>query len=258
MSQFSDKHCQEVLSKGFTVVEGAIEREFTLRWRTALDLLVKAQRDSITSRSAVDDHMVHNPMLLDPCFYDALGHRVVVQAMDAFLSETSIIYAFTSSSMPAGGSNYSNRIHVDCPRLIPNYMTNLGLIIALDDFTEKNGATSFLPGSHESLEMPSEADFLARAEKVFPCEGDVVIFNARTFHSGGRNESGQTRHALTINACRSYMRQRFDYPRMLDQSDIKSLSPTLRRLLGFNVRVPTSLDEYYLPEEDRLYKAGQG
>ncbi|MEZ5224997.1 MAG: hypothetical protein R2743_26135 [Ilumatobacteraceae bacterium] len=63
---------------------------------------------------------------------------------------------------------------------------------------------------------------------------------------------------MTINACRSYMRQRFDYPRMIGPEIASSLSPVLRRLLGYDVRVPTSLEEYYLPEDQRLYKANQG
>jgi hypothetical protein len=54
------------------------------------------------------------------------------------------------------------------------------------------------------------------------------------------------------------MRQRFDYPRLIGDELGDTLSPTLRRILGFDVRVPTSLDEYYLPEDQRLYKANQG
>ena len=59
------------------------------------------------------------------------------------LSDTCILYAYTSSSMPPAGSNYSRRIHVDCPRLIPGYWTNAGVMVALDDFTDENGVTEF-------------------------------------------------------------------------------------------------------------------
>lgn len=254
----STENRMEVLEKGFTVIDGAIEVSTAALWRATLNSLVETQRSLQTERTRIDDYMVHNPMLLDSCFYGALEHPVIVHLLDTFLSETSIIYAFTSSSMPAGGANYSHRIHVDCPRVIPKYMTNLGIIIALDDFTEENGATYFLPGSYESTTVPTEEEFFSGAERVFPRRGGLVVFNARTFHSGGMNKSSSDRHALTINACRSFMRQRFDYPRMLSQEESESLSPTLRRLLGFNVRMPVSMDEYYLPEEARLYKANQG
>jgi ectoine hydroxylase-related dioxygenase (phytanoyl-CoA dioxygenase family) len=216
------------------------------------------QRRAVTERTAVDDFMVHNPMVSDHRFLHLLENRSIVDALDEFLGDTSILYAYTSSSMPANGTNYSRRIHVDSPRVIPGYMTNLGVIVALDDFTEDNGATYYLPGSFERTDVPTEAEFFDNAKRVFPKRGDLVVFNARTFHSGGQNTTDAARHAVTLNACRSFMRQRFDYPRLVDQTLINELTPTLRRILGFNVRVPASMEEYYLPEEQRLYKANQG
>ena len=75
---------------------------------------------------------------------------------------------------------------------------------------------------------------------------------------GGLNRTDDPRHAVTINACRSFMRQRFDYPRLVPAELVAQLGPVGRRFLGFDVRVPTSLEEYYVPEEHRLYKGGQG
>jgi hypothetical protein len=54
------------------------------------------------------------------------------------------------------------------------------------------------------------------------------------------------------------MRQRFDYPRLVGEETLAHVGETGRRFLGFDVRMPATLEEYYLPEEQRLYKAGQG
>jgi len=54
------------------------------------------------------------------------------------------------------------------------------------------------------------------------------------------------------------MRQRFDYPRMVPPAQVEGLDEMQRQLLGFNVRVPASMDEYYLSGEERLYKPNQG
>lgn len=258
MSIFATSHLDEVRSRGFTVVADVLDQSDVRTYRAALASLVRRQHESATEATKVDDYMVHNPMLLDPVFFDILENSGVISAMDALLSPTSIIYACTSSSMPAGGTNYSNRIHVDCPRVIPGYVSNIGIILALDDFTEENGATYFLPSSFERVDAPTPAEFFAGAARVFPKAGDMVVFHARTWHLGGPNETTVDRHALTINACRSYMRQRFDYPRMIDADRVNRLSPTLRRVLGFNVRVPATMAEYYLPPGERLYLPGQG
>ena len=152
----------------------------------------------------------------------------------------------------------SHRIHVDSPRFIPGYVTNAGVMLALDEYTPDNGATYYLPGSHLTDKVPTEAEFFAGAERTYPKAGDAVVFNARTWHMGGKNSTDKVRHAVTMNVCRSYMRQRFDYPRLVPSHIVEKLGDTGRRFLGFNVRMPASLEEYYVPEERRLYKGGQG
>ena len=138
------------------------------------------------------------------------------------------------------------------------YVTNVGITLALDDFTDENGATQALPYSQQRLEPPGEAEFERDAVRLMPRAGQAIMFNARIWHRGGINRSAQPRHAVTINACRSFMRQRFDYPRLVPPALVDELGPVGRRFLGFNVRMPTSLEEYYVPEDRRLYKAGQG
>jgi ectoine hydroxylase-related dioxygenase (phytanoyl-CoA dioxygenase family) len=258
MSEFTSAHAAAVRTDGFTIVEGAFDTPLAERMRGLLAHHAEQQHREADPRRAIDDYMVHNLMVLEDDFMQVLANPCIVAALDELLGATSLVYAYTSSSMPAGGTNYSHRVHVDCPRVIPGYPTNVGVIVALDDFTTENGATYFLPGSFERTTPPTEDEFFANAVRVYPRRGDIVVFNARTWHLGGMNTTDRDRHALTLNACRSYMRQRFDYPRMIEPEVAAVLSPVLRRLLGFDVRVPTSLDEYYLPEEQRLYKAGQG
>jgi ectoine hydroxylase-related dioxygenase (phytanoyl-CoA dioxygenase family) len=131
-------------------------------------------------------------------------------------------------------------------------------MFALDKFTEENGATYFLPDSTERVVAPTEQEFLDHAERVFPNAGDAVIFNARTWHMGGINMTDRARHGFAFQACRSFMRHRFDYPRMVPPDILALLGETGRRFLGFNVRVPASLEDYYLPPDQRLYKSNQG
>lgn len=247
-----------VSTKGFVVVPNVIDEEFALEVRAALERCVDEDLRSEDESRAVDRYMVLNLMFRDPVFRQLYHAPRLLGALNAVLSDTSIIYAYTSSSMPPNGDNYSGRVHVDSPRIIPGYPTNAGIIVALDDFTEQNGATYFLPNSFEREDQPSQDEFFAGAERAFPKRGDLVIFNARTWHYGGMNTTDSWRHAVTINACRSFMRQRFDYPRMTPPDLIPNLTEVDRRLLGFDVRVPASLDEYYVPEAERLYKANQG
>jgi ectoine hydroxylase-related dioxygenase (phytanoyl-CoA dioxygenase family) len=49
-----------------------------------------------------------------------------------------------------------------------------------------------------------------------------------------------------------------DYVRALGDEKVLAQKPRTQQLLGWYTRTPTSLDEFYRPAEERLYRAGQG
>ena len=178
--------------------------------------------------------------------------------LNAAFSPTCIAYAYQSSSLPPGQENYGSRVHVDSPRFIPGYATNMGVIFPLDDFTFDNGATFYLKGSHKVPALPDDATFFSTASRGCCAAGDMILFNGRLAHAAGVNKTIRARHSLTLNVCRSYMRQRFDFPRLIPPGLIESLGDDAKRLICMNVRVPTNLNEFYLPADQRLYKPNQG
>ena len=46
--------------------------------------------------------------------------------------------------------------------------------------------------------------------------------------------------------------------RAIPTNILTKFSQKIKRLVGYNVREPSSLEEFYLPEEQRTYKGGQG
>ena len=64
--------------------------------------------------------------------------------------------------------------------------------------------------------------------------------------------------AMNMQFTKSYLRQQLDYPNALPHELTEALPERTRQLLGFYVRVPSSLAEYYVPPAERLYRAGQG
>ena len=139
-----------------------------------------------------------------------------------------------------------------------DYPTNVGLFIALTDTTPDNGASFFLAGSHLSPQEPSKEHFAEHADQVCLKAGDALIFNARTWHSGGINRTQTFRHALTMNFCRAYMKQRFDYPRLLGDDALKTMPEAVLKVLGYHSRTPIDLTQYYVPAAERLYRGNQG
>jgi ectoine hydroxylase-related dioxygenase (phytanoyl-CoA dioxygenase family) len=239
---------------GYVILPDVLDRSFVDRARRELAQAIAADTGRYGPRAERDYGMVMLCALHGGSFLDLFDNDRLVAPFSAVLGEEWIVYAYTSSSMPPGGGNYSVRIHVDSPRIIPGYVTNMGATILLDDFTEENGATWFLPGSHERADAPDEQEFYARARRVVAPAGSVFFFNARLWHAGARNSTSHWRHALTINACRPFMKQRIDIPRAMAGMDLTGVSDRVRQKLGFFSQPPASLDEYYLPPEQRSYR----
>jgi ectoine hydroxylase-related dioxygenase (phytanoyl-CoA dioxygenase family) len=49
-----------------------------------------------------------------------------------------------------------------------------------------------------------------------------------------------------------------DWVRAIPPEISGALNEQARRLIGFDTRVPASMDEFYVPPEQRLYRPGQG
>lgn len=147
---------------------------------------------------------------------------------------------------------------MDFPRVIGRALLSINIFVALDAFTAENGATQVVPGTHQHEAAPSSGYLEAHAQNVTCPAGTAIVFDSTLWHRGGWNRSDSVRMAMNLQFTKSYVRQQIDYPRALPTRLTDKLPERTRQLLGFYVRMPTSLAEYYVPPEQRLYRAGQG
>ncbi|MCU1336546.1 MAG: Phytanoyl-CoA dioxygenase [Bryobacterales bacterium] len=242
-------------SQGYAILPDVVPRHLLGPLRLELEAAIKEEEAQLRGRYPATNYgMVLICSLYGGALLRIIDERALMEPFEWLLGEGCIIYAYTSSSMPPGSGNYSNRIHVDCPRLIPGYITNVGATVLLDDFTERNGGTWFLPGSHTRAEEPEEEEFYKDAARVIAPAGSVFYFNARLWHAGGKNETANWRHAVTINMCRPYMKQRIDIPRAMAHMDLSGVGDRVLQKLGFLSQVPANYDEFYAPEERRKFR----
>ena len=239
---------------GYAIVEGVLEPAFAARAKDELASAIDREAEYHEGTDYSDYGMVLLCSLYGGAFVELLENEALLAGFESTLGPGCIVYAYTSSSMPPGKANFSRRIHVDSPRLIPGYVTNMGATILLDDFTEDNGATSFLPGSHTRADPPAPEEYEAGRRRVIAPAGSVFFFNARLWHSGESNFTDRWRHALTLNICRPFMKQRVDIPRAMAHMDLSGVSERALQKLGFRAQVPASYDEYYVPAAERKFQ----
>jgi hypothetical protein len=240
---------------GSILIEEHLDLGLMAECRSALEHAIDEEAAYHGSTDHRDYGMVQCCPMYGGVFVELLNIPELMEPMNHILGAGCIVYSYSSSSLPPrGGKNFASRIHVDCPRLIPNYPTNLGIVILVDDFTAANGATWYLPASHERLEPPDQSEFCDNSKRLIAGSGSVWYVNPRLWHSAGVNQTRKWRHSIGINMCRPYIKQRLDIPRLLKDQDLSRFSESSLQKLGFFSQPPTSLDDYYAPIEERTFR----
>lgn len=109
------------------------------------------------------------------------------------------------------------KLHVDYKNTVPQGGYKVcNTIWLLDDFTENNGATRIVPGTHKSNMLPAAA--MDDPQQPHPNEiliqapaGSVFIFNSHVWHGGTTNTTDKYRRSIHSYFCTT------DQPQQLDQ-----------------------------------------
>ena len=202
-------------------------------------------------------------MKYDPYFFKFLEIPEVLAVVDNTVSDTAILHLQNGFILPSFSREktpqvFQNKWHRDVNRVLNGYITSINVFFAIDEFTETNGATLLVPGTHQDEKIP-DTEYLSRcAVKGLAPAGSMILFDSTLWHAAGVNTSGADRLAMNLQFTRSYFKQQIDYVRALGDDVVSKLNPRTQQLLGWYTRVPTSLHDYYRPSEARLYRGGQG
>jgi len=111
-------------------------------------------------------------------------------------------------------------------------------ILAVDDFTETNGATLMIPKSHTWGDVaPADIDSNALVPVVMP-SGSAVFFLGTLWHCAGANRSGAPRMAATAQYCEPWARQQENYSLAISRERARQCSETIQGLLGYSMLFP--------------------
>lgn len=120
----------------------------------------------------------------------------------------------------------------------PRRALGAATIIAVDDFTEDNGATVAIPASHLwDDRMPTAEDKAQLIKAVMP-KGSVLFFLGTLWHGGGANESAASRMCLTAQYCAPFCRTQENFSLSIPKERVKIFSENIQRLLGYSIHPP--------------------
>ncbi len=203
-------HLAAIEEQGYTVLEEAIDADVRL---ALLDDLQRIERErhvvpagnrfegSATTR-------VYNLLARGPLWHQVPVHPRALPVVEGVLDRGCLISSV--SSIAIGPGERIQPIHADDqiqPIARPHPPTVCNSMWALTDFTEANGATRIVAGSHKwdhSPEYGSEHDSIA-AEMA---AGSILIWDGGLWHGGGPNTTDTTRIGIAMNYCAGWIRQR--------------------------------------------------
>ena len=168
--------------------------------------------------------------------YEAIPvHDNVLPIVEGVLDSGCLVSSLSSIAIEPG--EVPQPIHAD-DQLIPLPRPHVPIVCntmwALTDFTEKNGATRLVPGSHTSERTPDLGETIETGAAVMR-RGSVLVYNGSLWHGGGANESGERRLGIAMNYCAGWMRQQENQQLGIPLEMARGFSPRLRKLCGFGL-----------------------
>lgn len=236
-------HLDHVEEHGYTILENVISSEL-------IDaLLADVQRlETELQRGPADNRFEGNATTRT---YNLLAHGEVWQhvpaqpdvlaVIEGVLGRGCLISSLASISLAPGET--AQVIHADDqiqPIAKPHVATVCNSMWALTDFTEANGATRIVPGSHR-WQSPSYFEDGSVKEDVesIPAEmskGSVLVWHGSTWHGGGANvTSDEVRIGVAMNYCAGFVRQQENQQLGIPPEIMATFTPQLRQLCGLGM-----------------------
>jgi hypothetical protein len=171
-----------------------------------------------------------------PASHGLVMHPTVTGAVGNVLSHASAFQLHVTqliSIEPGQDAQYVHRDQwaFDFFSFPQGYEVTCNTIWAMTDFTEKNGGTRVIPGSHrfdDKLKF-TEPD----TEPAEMRKGSVLIYTGALYHGGGANRAESTRHGVNITYCVGWLRQEENQYLSVPPDVARGLPDDLLRMIGY-------------------------
>lgn len=230
-------HAARIAEHGYTILEKVLEADLvdelddTLK-RLETDLGVVPAGNLFEGAHTV---RIYNLLARARVFERVPVHPAVLPVVERVLDAGCLVSSLSSIGIDPGET--AQPIHAD-DQLLPLAKPHVALVCntmwALTDFTEANGATRIIPGSHLRDRSPGYGKPYDSIAAEMP-KGSVLVWHGSLWHGGGANRTDRRRVGIAMNYCAGYVRQQENQQLGIPLETVRGFSPRLRELCGFGI-----------------------
>ncbi len=235
---------QNLREHGYTVVPGVLAGDTLERTREALYRAADSdrRRGREIEQFALDigdqslTQRIWNVLSRDPLFEDLVEHPLALAYVREILGWPALLGNISANICSPGCAG--GHLHADQTFLAEPWPANgpqgLNVAWAIDDFTETNGATRIVPGSHQLSRGVRPEDAGADTVAMEAPAGSMIVFESRLWHKTGCNSSAdQTRAGIFAWYTKTYVRTQENWFLALKPEIRQFASADMLTLLGY-------------------------
>jgi ectoine hydroxylase-related dioxygenase (phytanoyl-CoA dioxygenase family) len=170
-------------------------------------------------------------------FVDLAAHPTVIATLDRVLGDHATSYQLhLTQIIEIGSGEPAQLVHrdqwaFDFFTFPSGFEVECHTMWAMSDFTEQNGATRVIPGSHKWTDK-----LRPTVEETIPAEmpkGSVLFYVGSLYHGGGPNRSDAPRRGINVGYTLSWLRQEENQYLACPPEIARELPEDVARLAGY-------------------------
>jgi ectoine hydroxylase-related dioxygenase (phytanoyl-CoA dioxygenase family) len=218
---------------GYAVVERFLPGDRVAAKRAALHAVLGETPTGRTDFEGFSTQRVYALFAKTRAFDDVALDPLLLGVLDRVLGPAQFSAPVAIQIGPGETAQVLHRDEDVYPLPGPHPPVVLNTMWALCDFTDVNGATRLVPGSHRwDPERRPRDDEAVTA--VMPA-GSVLFYVGNLWHGGGANRTAEPRLGVILEFCAAWLRAQETHLLAVPRETVAALPERLQELLGYNV-----------------------
>ncbi|MEP7022280.1 MAG: phytanoyl-CoA dioxygenase family protein [Actinomycetota bacterium] len=228
---------QRLADDGYVVVSGLMTTEEVAAARADLGRVLAATPTGRNAFEGFDTQRVYALFAKTRTFDWAAIHPLLLEVLDAVLGHYLLSAPVGIRIGPGESAQVLHRDDAVYPLPQPHPTVVVNTMWPLDDFTEENGATRLIPGSHrwEPGRQPRDGDPVVSATMA---PGSVMFYLGGLWHGGGANRTAQPRLGVILEYAAAWLRPQENQCLAVPRGIVRQLPGRLQELLGYSIYPP--------------------